>query len=45
MAAVRDKAGEPGDQNLCVLRMVSKVVQRRIWGLRKVKWGWVRGKE
>lgn len=45
MAVVRDKAREPGDQDLCVLRTVSKVVQRRIWGLRKVKWGWVRGKE
>lgn len=45
MAAVRDKAREPGDQDLCVLRTVSKVVQRRIWGLRKVKRGWVRGKE
>lgn len=45
MAAVRDKAREPGDQDLCGLRTVSKAVQRRIWGLRKVKQKWVRGKE
>lgn len=45
MVAVRDKTREPGDHDLCELRTVSMVVQRRLWGLRKVKQGWVRGKE
>lgn len=45
MVAMKDKTRLPGDHDLCVLRTVSKVVQRRLWGLRKVKRGWVRGKE
>lgn len=44
MVAMRNKTREPGDHDLCVLRTVSKVVQRMLWGLKKVKWGWVRGK-
>lgn len=44
-AAVRDKTREPGNHELCVLRTVWRGNQRRIWRFRKVKWGWVRGKE